>query len=65
MRALAYNDISADRNTVAIVQALEAILAWHAAGEPGSMVKVNSSPGGLVLHPFGPAEPVILHKDPV
>jgi hypothetical protein len=62
MRALAYNDLSADRNTVAIVQALEAILARHAAGEPGSMVKVNSSRGGLVIHPFRPAEPVVLHE---
>src|SRR5207247_5456040 len=32
MRALAYNDVSADRNTVAVVQALEAILARHASG---------------------------------
>jgi predicted dehydrogenase len=49
MRALAYNDLSADRNTVAVVQAMEAILARHAEGQPGSIVEVNSSLGGLVL----------------
>ena len=31
-RALAYNDLSADRQTVAVVQAMEAILARHVAG---------------------------------
>src|SRR4051812_1715815 len=31
---LAYNDLSADRQTVAAVQGLEAILALHARGEP-------------------------------
>src|SRR5207302_340599 len=45
MRALAYNDLSADRNTVAVVQALEAILTRHARGQPGSMVEVNSPEG--------------------
>src|SRR5439155_98344 len=38
VRCLSYNDVSADRNTVAVVQALEAILQAHAAGRPGSMV---------------------------
>ena len=36
VRALSYNDLSADRNCVAIVQAMEAILKRHAAGEPGA-----------------------------
>jgi predicted dehydrogenase len=49
MRALDYNDLGADRNTVAIVQALEAILARHAAGDAGRMVAVNGRQGGLVL----------------
>src|SRR5207249_1345170 len=49
IRALAYNDLSADRNCVAIVQALEAILARAAAGTPGCVVRVNQSEGGLVL----------------
>jgi D-galacturonate reductase len=49
MRGLAYNDLSADRNCVAIVQAMEAILKRHAAGEPGCLVEVNGPRGGLVL----------------
>jgi D-galacturonate reductase len=65
MRALAYNDISADRNTVAVVQALEAILARHAAGEPGSMVEVNGRDGGLVLKAVSQDQSAILYKSPV
>jgi len=51
MRSLIYNDVSADRNCVAIVQAMEAILKRHAAGEPGAIVEVNGPAGGLVLLP--------------
>ncbi|HEV3339402.1 MAG TPA: Gfo/Idh/MocA family oxidoreductase [Pirellulales bacterium] len=47
-RRLAYNDISADRQTVAAVQAMEAILARHAAGKPGSVVEMTDD-GRLVL----------------
>jgi predicted dehydrogenase len=61
MRALAYNDVSADRNVVAVVQALEAILERHARGQPGSMVEVNAAQGGLVLRTPGSAEPVVLY----
>jgi D-galacturonate reductase len=50
MRALKYNDLSADRNCVAIVQGMEAILGRHAAGDPGCSVEVNGNSGGLVLH---------------
>src|SRR6266852_9252465 len=60
MRELAYNDVSADRNVVAIVHALEAILARHAASEPGSMVEVNGRDGGLVQYLPGKTRPVIL-----
>lgn len=49
MQQLAYNDLAADRQTVAAVQALEAILAEHAAGNPDCVVRVNDSRGGLVL----------------
>jgi D-galacturonate reductase len=63
--SLQYNDLSADRNTVAVVQALEAILTAHAEGQPGSIVKVNSPQGGLVLYKPGVAEPVILYSPPV
>ncbi len=40
-RTLAYNDLSADRQTVAAVQAMEAILARHAAGTPNCVVDVE------------------------
>lgn len=62
MRAFTYNDITADRNCVAIVQALEAILARAAAGVPGCVVKVNSALGGLVLSEPGNATPLVLYE---
>jgi predicted dehydrogenase len=65
MRALAYNDVSADRPTVAGVQALEAILQRHAAGQPGCVVTVNDPRGGLVLKAPGHAEPVVLYPEAV
>jgi D-galacturonate reductase len=61
MRGLTYNDVTADRNTVAIVQAMEAILAQHAAGRPGCLVEVNAADGGLVLRVPGNREAVILY----
>jgi predicted dehydrogenase len=61
-RGLAYNDLSADRQTVAAVQAMEAILARHAAGEPDCVVKVNDPLGGLVLYAPGAAEPQVLYS---
>jgi predicted dehydrogenase len=61
MRPLAYADLSADRNTVAIVQALEAILSEHAAGRPGCVVRVNEERGGLVLYAPGSATPNVLY----
>ncbi len=60
-RALSYNDISADRQTVAAVAAMEAILAKHAAGTPNSVVEVNHSAGGLVLFSPGASVPEILY----
>jgi D-galacturonate reductase len=65
MRKLAYNDLLADRNTVAVVQALEAILARHAHGQPGAMVEVNGSRAGLVLTLPGEKDPVVLYSDRV
>ncbi|QEL13616.1 Gfo/Idh/MocA family protein [Limnoglobus roseus] len=53
-----YNDLSAERNCVAIVQALEAILAEHAAGRPGGMVTTDD---GLRLYLPGVAEPKVLY----
>src|SRR5262249_48821913 len=48
-------------NTVAVVQALEAILQRHARGQPGSVVEVNTPQGGLVLRAPGQVEPDILY----
>jgi predicted dehydrogenase len=65
MRALSYNDISADRNTVAVVQAMEAILERHAQGQPGGVAEVNGPFGGLVLRFPGQTEAVILYQNRV
>ncbi|MBI1917190.1 MAG: Gfo/Idh/MocA family oxidoreductase [Planctomycetes bacterium] len=61
MRALHYSDLSTDRNTVAIVQAMEALLSEHAAGRPGGIVKVNDEGGGLVLHAAGSTTGTVLY----
>lgn len=64
-RRMHYADLSADRNTVAAVQALEAILARHAAGQPGCVVTVNGEQGGLVLLAPGTAAAEVLYPGPV
>ncbi|MFO0847642.1 MAG: Gfo/Idh/MocA family oxidoreductase [Gemmataceae bacterium] len=61
VRGLAYNDLTADRNVVATVQAIEAILAAHASGRPGSVVRANGSGGGLVQWFPGEREPAVLY----
>ncbi len=61
MNALAYNDIRADRNVVAVVQSLEAILAAQADGHPDAVVKVNTPTPGLHLFKPGVVEPVQLY----
>jgi hypothetical protein len=53
--------LSADRNTVAVVQALEVILDRHARGQPGCIVEVNPPGGGLVLRIPGQVEPEVLY----
>lgn|GEM_PF-99240 len=65
VRRLGYNDLSADRNTVAVVQALEAILEQHAQGVPGSMVEINCARGGLVLSVPGRAKTTVLYPERV
>ena len=60
IRQLTYNDLSADRNCVAIVQAMESILKGHAAGRPSCIVEVNGPHGGLVLLPRH-GEPEVLY----
>jgi predicted dehydrogenase len=61
-RNLRYNDVSADRQVVAAVQAMEAILARHAAGMPNCVVNVNDHHGGLVLYVPGSSEPEVLYE---
>ncbi len=60
-RSLAYNDLGADRQTVAAVQAMEAILAKHVAGTPNCVVNVNDKLGGLVLCAPGSAQSEVLY----
>jgi D-galacturonate reductase len=61
-RQLTYNDVSADRQVVAAVQAMEAILARHAAGVPNCIVQVDHPRGGLVLLAPGRAEVEVLYS---
>lgn len=44
MRQLHYNDLSADRNVVAVVEALEKLLADQAAGQPAAIVHFAQEP---------------------
>lgn len=62
MRQLTYNDLSSDRQVVAAVQAMEAILARHAEGTPNCIVQVNEAEGGLVLHAPGAAAGELLYE---
>ena len=62
MRALSYNDLSADRNVVAVVQAMETLLVAQAEGHPGSVVKVNGSGGGLALYKPGVQKPDVIYS---
>jgi D-galacturonate reductase len=62
---LTYNDLSADRQTVAAVQALEAILAKQFEGHPDCVVRVNDPRGGLVLYEPGAKEPQVLYEPAV
>lgn len=61
-RDLAYNDLAADRQTVATVEAMEAILTSHAAGRPNAVVEVNHKAGGLVLFEPGSSEGKVLYE---
>jgi predicted dehydrogenase len=61
-RQLAYNDLAADRQVVAAVQALEAILERAAKGEPDCVVRVNDPQGGLVLYCPGRGKPQLLYS---
>jgi len=61
-RELAYNDLASDRQTVATVEAMEAILASHVAGRPNAVVEVNHKSGGLVLFEPGSSEGKVLYE---
>lgn len=61
MQSLSYNDLASDWQTVAAVEALEAILERHAAGEPDCVVRVGDAMGKLVLYRPGSADPVVLY----
>jgi predicted dehydrogenase len=65
MRALTYNDLASDRNVVAIVQALEAILAEAASGRPEACCRINGPAGGLVLSWPGSSENRVLYAGAV
>jgi D-galacturonate reductase len=61
MRALGYNDLSADRQVVAAVQAMEAILEHASQGRPDGVVRIDPE-GQMALHFPGQAGPVILYS---
>lgn len=63
--SLDYNDLSADRQVVAAVQAMETILARHAAGNPDCVVRINEDCGGITLYVPGVAVPEILYEGKV
>lgn len=60
--SLTYNDATADRQVVAAVQALEAILERAANGEPDCVVRVNDERGGLVLYRPGSERAEVLYE---
>jgi predicted dehydrogenase len=60
MRALRYNDLAADRQVVAAIQAMEAILAHAAKGSPDGVARIAPD-GRMALHLPGQPDPVVLH----
>jgi predicted dehydrogenase len=65
VQSLAYDDLAADRQTVAAVQALEAILDRQYRGRPDCVVRVNDRRGGLVLYDPAGGEPEVLYRPAV
>jgi predicted dehydrogenase len=61
MAALAHNDLAADRQVVAAVQAMEAILAHAARGEPDGVARIVPD-GRMALHLPGRPSPVVLYS---
>ena len=67
LQSLHYNDLAADRQVVAAVQALESILQYAANGEPDCVVRMNdaASGAGMALYRPGSAEPICLYDGTV
>ncbi len=64
-RGLHYNDLAADRQVVATVQAMEAILQRQAEGCANCVVSVDHADGGLVLMHPGSGEKEVLYAGKV
>jgi len=62
IRRMGYAALEAERNVVAVVQSMEAILSSHAEGFPGGVVFVDDPLGGLVLRLPGSLPPVLLYQ---
>ncbi|MSR57710.1 MAG: Gfo/Idh/MocA family oxidoreductase [Planctomycetaceae bacterium] len=65
MQQLTYNELAADRQTVAAVQSLEAILDRQYRARPDCVVRVNDERGGLVLYDPHGDKPEVLYESPV
>lgn len=65
MRGLHYNDVTADRQVVAAVQALEAVLEQAARGVADSVVRLNTDQGGMVLYSPDLDQPRVLYEPAV
>jgi hypothetical protein len=63
LSSLTYNDLSADRQVVAAVQALEAILSRAAAGTPDCVARFDTATGRLTIAAPGSAEIVDLNGE--
>lgn len=61
MRALRYNDLAADRQVVAAVHAMEAILASAVADAPDGIVRMSPE-GRMTLYLPARPEPVVLYS---
>jgi predicted dehydrogenase len=61
--ALRYNDLGADRQVVAAVHAMEAILKHAAGGEPDGLVRIDEK-GQMALHLPGKSPPAVLYSRP-
>ena len=62
VRGLRYNDLAADRQVVAAVQAMEAILSYAAKGSPDGIARLSTE-GRLALHLPDRREPIQLHPN--